>query len=130
MAVSSWRRRKDVICDKGAVASAFVYLCRNLGSLRLKRAIRDCEVCGPGASLAYRLANGLHCGNGWMGGWRARRSVRRNIFGRGVLREKGLMFGPYVSYVGAQPFIGFFESGKRASTWLFSKPRVGVQMMS
>lgn len=49
MAVNSWRMRKDVMCDKGAVASAEVYLWRNRGRRRLKRSMREADVGGVGA---------------------------------------------------------------------------------
>jgi hypothetical protein len=44
--VSSWRMRNDVMWVTGALPSALVYLCRNLGRRRLKRSMRDWEEDG------------------------------------------------------------------------------------
>ena len=46
MAVSSWRMRKEVMCESGAFARAEVYLWRKAGRRRFMRVMRDCEVGG------------------------------------------------------------------------------------
>lgn len=76
MAVSSWRMRKDVMCEIGAFPSARVYLWRKLGSRRSKRSMRDWAVGVDLTSDAYGRVCGLqNCG----GRGRTRRSVVRNI---------------------------------------------------
>lgn len=43
MAVSSWRSRKDVMCETGALRRPFVQGCRNLGR---RERVRERRVCG------------------------------------------------------------------------------------
>lgn len=63
MAVSSCKMRKEVMCERGALARADVYLWRNLGRRRLKRSMRDAEDGG---------------GVGWVANWRRVR-VREDV---------------------------------------------------
>lgn len=80
MAVSSCRMRKEVIWERGAVASAEVYLCRNLGRRWLKRDMRDADVGGGVGWVAKRRGRML-----WMFGVRrcvARKRVRCSMLAR------------------------------------------------
>lgn len=42
------------MCERGAVARAEVYLCKNLGRRRLKRSMREAEVGGGVGCVAKR----------------------------------------------------------------------------
>lgn len=66
------------MCESGAFASAFVYLCRNLGRRLLKRSIRDCEDGGRiTGSVVYCRVYGLRriCGGRGTGRRRVLRSI-------------------------------------------------------
>jgi hypothetical protein len=76
MAVSSCRMRKEVTCDRGALASAEVYLWRKRGRRRFRRVMRDWGVDAGGGVVYGRVMRGSGGGGGH---GRVRRSVRRNI---------------------------------------------------
>jgi hypothetical protein len=82
IAVISWRRRKEVMWVIGALPKALVYLCRNLGRRRLKRAIRAEDTGGEGGEggggVVYGRVGALRGMNGLR---EARRRVRRNMVG-------------------------------------------------
>jgi len=84
MAVSSCRMRKEVMCERGALASAEVYLRRKRGRRRFRRAMRspgDGDGDGEGGGVAYVRR----------GGSRGRlRRMRRNIIRENYLAIRGV----------------------------------------
>jgi len=82
MAVSSCRMRKEVMCERGALASAEVYLRRKRGRRRFRRAMRSPgDGDGEGGGVAYVRR----------GGSRGRlRRMRRNIIRENYLAIRGV----------------------------------------